>query len=112
LVAYCAGISDVLDQVSQFLADDILDLLVVVTFGVVAVFDLVSVEVVDFVVLLATENEVGRFDLHVVQNLVDVHVGTLVIRTGLDQGLGKILTGFVVRTVSNIAFPQQEHLAN
>lgn len=56
--------------------------------GVLTVLLLVVDEVIDFVVLLATENEVGCLHLHIVQDTVDVHEGALVVRASLDQLLG------------------------
>lgn len=52
---------------------------------IIAMLNLVSVKVINLVVLLATEDKISGLDLHIVENLVDVHVGVLIIRTGLDQ---------------------------
>jgi hypothetical protein len=66
LIADGARVRHILDQGSQLLTYDLLDFFVVVGLGVLTVLLLIVDKIIDFVVLLATENEVGGLHLHIV----------------------------------------------
>lgn len=112
LVAYGARVRHILDQGSQLLAYNLLDLLVVVSLSVLTVLLLVVDKVIDFVVLLAAKDEVGCLYLHIVQDTVDVHESALVVGASLDQLLGQKLTSFGVGAVAHVTLPEAEHLAD
>ena len=112
LIADCARVGNMSDKSGELLADNLINFLVVVALSVVAVLLLLVHEVLNFVVLLTAEHEVGRLGLHVVEDTVDVNKGALVVRAGLDQLLGEELTGLGVGAVAYVSFPETEDLAD
>lgn len=81
-------------------------------FSIITVLLLVVHEVFDLVVLLTTEDEVSRLGLHVIEDAVDVHKGSLIVWTSLDQLLREKLTGLSVCAVANVALPEAKDLAD
>lgn len=87
LVGDCPRLSDVGDQYSQLLGDDVFHTLVVVQLRLSAVSSLVRDVLFDLESSLALGHVEGHFDLHVVQNSIDVHESGLVMGPGLNQRL-------------------------
>lgn len=112
LVADGARVGNVSDKSGELLADDLINFLVVVALGVVAVLLLLVHEVLYLVVLLTTEHEVSRLGLHVVQNTVYVNESALVVGASLDQLLGEELASLCVGAVAYVSFPETEDLAD
>jgi len=100
----------VTDELSELFVDYLLDFLVVVGFRVVTMLFLVVDKVINFVVLLAAEDKVRGFCLHVIEDAIDVHECVLVVRTSLNQRLSKELTSFDEGAVANVALPETKHL--
>ena len=77
-----------------------------------SVFTLISIEVIDFIVLLTTENEISSLYLHVVKYTVDLHKRWLIVWTSLNQTFSEKLTSFIVGAISNVAFPKSKNLTD
>lgn len=97
---------------SEFLIYDVFDFFIVLSFNLVSVSLLVVNKVVNFISFWHSRNKVGLFNLHIIENPVDVHISRLKVRSSLDEGLGQLLTCLLVGSVSDVALPEAENFAD
>lgn len=100
------------DKRGEFFVDDFLNFVVVRGLHLVAPPLLVINEFVDFERLLDAGNLIGLFDLHLVENSVDVHVGGLEAWARLYERLGQKLPGLLVGPIANITLPEAKNFTN
>ena len=81
-------------------------------FYLVSVSLLVVNKVINFISLRHSRYEVSLLDLHVVQNLINLHVSRLKVGSSLNQRLSKLLTGLFVRPVAHVSLPKTENFTD
>ena len=105
LVGDGAALRNLCYESGEFLVYDVFNFFIVMSFNLITMSLLVVNKVVNFISFRHTRNEVGLFNLHIVENFVDVHVSRLKVRSSLDEGLSQLLTCLLVGSVSDISLP-------